>query len=411
MKILKVTTFYSSYLKDFYENHLQLKGESYLEQKELLDHDAFGWSDFWEKGLAPLGYEVMEIVANAEPLQKCWAKENGIIFDSETWQWQIVYGQIKKFQPTILFLEDYSILPSALLDELKQNCSSIQLVFSWCGAPYDDASVFKAHDIVLSCIPEMVETFRTLGHRSEHINHAFDPRVLDRLDLKVQPTIDFSFVGQIVRSNQYHLKREQLLESLVEQVPIYICSPSSSTSWKGKVKLSLQTMLYQIAQGSVKTGIPVSSLAKLPKIGNYTTSESKPQALVSPQLRPHLHPAVFGLDMFQTLRNSKVALNCHIDISPRSASNMRLFEATGVGTCLITDWKENLTQLFEPGLEIVTYRSAEECAEKVRWLLEHPKERDAIAQAGQVRTLKNHTFARRSIQLDKIIKRELSLKS
>jgi spore maturation protein CgeB len=407
MRLLKITSFYSSYLRIFYGEHPELVHKTYSEQKQILDYDAFGWSDFWEKGLAPLGYEVMEIVANAEPLQKCWAKENGIIFDSETWQWQIVYGQIKKFQPTILFLEDYSILPSALLDELKQNCPSIQLVFSWCGAPYDDASVFKAHDIVLSCIPEMVETFRTLGHRSEHINHAFEPRVLDRLDLKVQPTIDFSFVGQIVRSNQYHLKREQLLESLVEQVPIYICSPSSSASWKGKVKLSLQTVLYQIAQGSVKTGIPVSSLAKLPKISNYTTRESKPQALVSPQLRPHLHPAVFGLDMFQTLRNSKVALNCHIDISPCSASNMRLFEATGVGTCLITDWKENLTQLFEPDREVVTYRSAEECSEKVKWLLDHPQQRNAIAQAAKARTLKDHTFIHRAIQLDRIIQIEV----
>jgi spore maturation protein CgeB len=407
MKIFKVTTFYSSYLNKFYESHLHLAQESYIAQKELLDYDAFGWSNFWEKALAPLGYEVMESIANAEPLQKCWAKENGVTFSSETWQWQIIFEQVKKFQPIILFLEDYSILSSALLEELKQNCPSIQLVLSWCGAPYDDASVFKAHDIVLSCIPEMVKTFRGLGHRSEHINHAFEPRILDRLDLKAQPTIDFSFVGQIVRSNQYHLKREQLLESLVAQLPIHICSPSTSTSWKGKVKLSLQTTLYQIMQGFAKAGIPVSSLAKLPKIGKYAALESQPQRPVSPQLQPYLHPAVFGLDMFQTLRNSKVALNCHIDISPRSASNMRLFEATGVGTCLITDWKENLTQLFEPDREVVTYRSAEECTEKVKWLLEHPEQRDAITQAAQTRTLKDHTFTHRAIQLDQIIQKEV----
>jgi spore maturation protein CgeB len=407
MKILKVTTFYSNYLSQFYGNHLHLEKESYREQKKLLDYDAFGWSDFWQKALDPLGYEVMEVIANAESLQKCWGKENDVVFNSETWQWQIICEQVKKFQPTILFLEDYSILPSALLEELKQNCLSIQLVMSWCGAPYGDTSVFKAHDIVLSCIPEMVETFRNQGHRSEHINHAFEPRVLDRLDLTAQQTIDFSFVGQIVRSNQYHLKREQLLESLVAQLPIYICSPSAETSWKGKVKLSLQTTLYQITQGFAKLGIPVSLLTKLPKIGKYATLENQPQIPVSSQLQPYLHPAVFGLNMFQTLRNSKVALNCHIDISPRSASNMRLFEATGVGTCLITDWKENLTQLFEPDREVVTYRSAEECAEKVKWLLENPQERDEIAQAAQTRTLKDHTFTHRAIQLDRIIQKEI----
>jgi spore maturation protein CgeB len=407
MKILKVTTFYSNYLNAFYSNHLHLRKEPYMEQKKLLDYDAFGWSDFWEKALDPLGYEVMEVISNAEPLQKHWAKENGIVFNPDSWQWQIVCEQVKKFQPTVLFLEDYSILSSCLLEELKKNHPSIKLILSWCGAPYDNAKVFKAHDIILSCIPEMVETFRSLGHRSEHINHAFEPRILDRLDLKAQPTIDFSFTGQIVRSNQYHLKREQLLEGLVARLPIHIYSPSASTSWQDKVKLSLQVMLYQMAQGFLNIGIPASSLAKLPKIGKYAARESKPQIPVSQQLQPYLHPAVFGLDMFQTLRNSKVALNCHIDVSPRSASNMRLFEATGVGTCLITDWKENLTQLFEPDCEVVTYRSAEECAEKVKWLLDHPQRRDAIAQAARDRTLKDHTFKHRAIQLDQIIRKEV----
>ena len=108
--------------------------------------------------------------------------------------------------------------------------------------------------------------------------------------------------------------------------------------------------------------------------------------------------------MFQVLRDSRISFNSHIDISPRSASNMRLFEATGVGSCLITDWKENLSDIFEPESEVVTYRSAEECVEKVRWLLDHPKEREQIAAQGQARTLKDHTFARRAELLDELLR-------
>jgi spore maturation protein CgeB len=409
MKILRATTFYSSYLNKFYGNHFHLGKESYIEQKKQLYHDAFGWSDFWEKALLPLGYEVMEVITNAELLQKSWARENGVTFNSEKWHYQIVWEQVKRFQPTILFLDDSSIFPTDILEELKQSCSSIQLVLSWCGAPYGDISVFKGHDYVLSCIPELVETFRSLGHRSEHINHAFEPRVLSRLDLKSQPTIDFSFVGQIVRSNQYHLTREQLLESLVTQLPIQIYALIPNLSWKNQVKYFLQSTLYKGLQRLSKAGIPASLPATLPKIGKFVAHENQPQSLVSPKLQPYLHPAVLGLDMFQTLRNSKVTLNCHIDISPRSASNMRLFEATGVGTCLVTDLKENLSQLFEPDHEVVTYSSAAECAEKVKWLLEHPQERDAIAQAAQARTLKDHTFMHRAIQLDHIIQKALSL--
>jgi spore maturation protein CgeB len=112
--------------------------------------------------------------------------------------------------------------------------------------------------------------------------------------------------------------------------------------------------------------------------------------------------------MFQQLHDSRVALNTHIDISRRSASNMRLFEATGVGACLLTDWRENLPQLFDTDAEVVAYRDAEECVEKVNYLLAHEDERRAIAAAGQRRTLREHTFAHRAAQIDEIIREWLA---
>ena len=111
--------------------------------------------------------------------------------------------------------------------------------------------------------------------------------------------------------------------------------------------------------------------------------------------------------MFQRLHDSRVALNTHIDISPDSASNMRLFEATGVGTCLLTDWKANLHELFEPDTEVVAYRNAAECIAQVKYLLENEAERRRIADAGQRRTLRDHNFDARAAQIDAIIRLNL----
>jgi spore maturation protein CgeB len=86
-----------------------------------------------------------------------------------------------------------------------------------------------------------------------------------------------------------------------------------------------------------------------------------------------------------------------------------MFEATGVGTCLLTDWKEHIADLFEPDEEVVTYKSAEECIEKAKWLLENPAERERIAKAGQKRTLRDHTFENRVELFDAIIKKQLAL--
>ena len=120
---------------------------------------------------------------------------------------------------------------------------------------------------------------------------------------------------------------------------------------------------------------------------------------VNRRLLSHSHPPLFGLKMFKKIQESKVVLNKHIDISARSSSNLRLYEVTGVGSCLITDWKKDITRNFVPDKEIITYRTAEECLEKVSYLLDHEETRREIARAGQQRTLRDHTFDMRAPQL------------
>jgi len=87
---------------------------------------------------------------------------------------------------------------------------------------------------------------------------------------------------------------------------------------------------------------------------------------------------------------------------------MRLFEATGVGSCLVTDHKKNIKDLFEPDHEVITFKTDIEAVAKIRWLIEHPEKRREIASAGQQRTLKEHTFEKRAAILNEIISRELN---
>jgi len=110
--------------------------------------------------------------------------------------------------------------------------------------------------------------------------------------------------------------------------------------------------------------------------------------------------------MYQVLRDSLLTLNHHGDVGPY-ANNLRLFEATGVGTLLITDWKENLAEMFEPGKEVIVYRTPEECAELIKYYLEHDDERQAIARAGQQRTLREHTSYQRMQDLVDIVRKYL----
>src|SRR5437764_8907748 len=63
----------------------------------------------------------------------------------------------------------------------------------------------------------------------------------------------------------------------------------------------------------------------------------------------------WGLDMYSVLAQSRITLNRHGEVAGGYAANMRMFEATGAGALLVTDSGKNLSELFEPGREVVTY--------------------------------------------------------
>ena len=117
---------------------------------------------------------------------------------------------------------------------------------------------------------------------------------------------------------------------------------------------------------------------------------------------------VWGLDMYRALARSRITLNRHINVAENNANNMRLYEATGVGTLLLTDLKDNLSDLFEVGREVLAYSSKEEAAEMVSHFIARPAEAQKIAAAGQARTLKEHTYFHRMQELVPLLKRYLT---
>ena len=99
--------------------------------------------------------------------------------------------------------------------------------------------------------------------------------------------------------------------------------------------------------------------------------------------------------MCQALPRSLITLSSYINMVGREAENARLFEATGVGTFLLTGFEDNLQTLFEPNREVVAWRSVNECLSMIDRYLNDEDERSAVAMAGQARTLSTHAFRRR----------------
>src|SRR5688572_2902585 len=111
--------------------------------------------------------------------------------------------------------------------------------------------------------------------------------------------------------------------------------------------------------------------------------------------------------MYRTLQASDITFNIHTNGAHGDVGNMRMYEATGVGACLLTDTGSNIGDLYDADREVVTYKSYPELLEKIRYLNDHPDERRRIAEAGQQRTLRDHTVRRRVDQIDELIQRKL----
>lgn len=407
MKILRITTAYPIYIKKLYSQSVLSENEDFRTQYKKLCFQCYGWADFWSRAFGKLGYECWEPVANVEPLQKKWAQENGYKFDEKNWLLDIQTEQAKRYKPDILFINDYSTYNYNFITELRKKVPSIKFVMGWCGAPYSDVSVFNAYDLLLTNLPSYYKSFTSMGHKCSLVRHAFDPEILNRIG-KTEKSGEFSFLGSVVKGSEYHNERIQLLTYLVSKTDIKIYSdlqPENFSIYKSvKRKKFIQDFLNFFLSGK---GRYVLSLRK--RVNRMFKLESDYAMMMkdwhSEELVKRAYPGLFGLDMYRKLASSGVTLNQHIDISRGSSNNMRLYEATGVGTCLLTDWSEDLAEKFEDGKEVVSYKSKEELLEKLKFLRSNPGKVEEIGRNAQARTLRENNFFNRAEYLHSIIKK------
>ena len=77
----------------------------------------------------------------------------------------------------------------------------------------------------------------------------------------------------------------------------------------------------------------------------------------------------------------------------------RDFEVPMSGGLYLTQDNPELALVYKVGREIVTYKDENDCVRKIRWLLDNPEHAEKIRKAGQERTLKEHTWEKRFLDI------------
>lgn len=95
---------------------------------------------------------------------------------------------------------------------------------------------------------------------------------------------------------------------------------------------------------------------------------------------------------------SSINFNC-TSKQMKGAVNQRVFDVPAVEAFILTDYREQVENLFELDKEIICYHSPEEAKELIKKYLASPAERNAIAKAARKRVLAHHTYEHRVASL------------
>jgi hypothetical protein len=357
VRILIVDTYYPAFLTTHYSERPELVDARYETQWRALMDRFFGTSDAYSHYLGQLGHDAHELIVNCESLQQAWASDHDLRLKRRMGMFadqSLVLAQAEDFRPDVVYVQDLNTLSTNLLRALRARS---KLLVGQIASKPPPSRQLTPFDLLLTSFPHFVPRFRKLGIASEYFRIGFDPRVLDHVGNEPQAE-EVVFVGGLARGP--HAKGNEILERAARRTPIDF--------WGYKV--------------------------------NRWPTDSA--------IRRRYRGEAWGLDMYRVLARAKIALNRHIDVAEGYANNMRLYEATGVGTLLLTDAKSNLGDLFETGRELVTYANENELVEQIQHYVSDDAVRTQIARAGQERTLRQHTYEHLMQELVVLLGRHLT---
>lgn len=362
--------FYPAYLEHFYHARPGMRDAGYDEQMAALVADHFCWPVDVGLRLRDLGCEVKICIPNAEPLQRAWCRENGNRFDEANWRYSIPIKQAKARTPDIMWMgvSSYEYY-GACLRELKE---SVHKVFCWIASPFPADIDLSSVNCILTSHDNFVRKFRSMNRQCERMLPAFESNIQQVIGER-RRNVDISFIGGLT---DWHLRRREILAAVHET-------------------LGLNIWGYGVPRLFPITGIR-SLLWRIRHAGDRAY-------LLSSAYRG----GAWGMEMYEILAQSLINLNIHAEVAEGHAGNIRMFEATGMGSLLMTEDMHNITEMFAPGTEVVTYSSAEDLLEKARYYLGNKTALCSIAQAGQRRTLRDHTSRIRAEQLKDIFIKHL----
>ncbi|MFN0063063.1 MAG: glycosyltransferase [Myxococcaceae bacterium] len=246
----------------------------------------------------------------------------------------------RTFKPDVVLGLTWDIHPEVLA-ELGQACRGRRVLW-WADPPANSQRWGVANpewDVIYAKDPELVRKARLLGKRSGLLHEAMNPKWH-------RPVADAANSTVAVVGNYYAFRQALCLRLHRDGVALGVYG-SKLPGWAHPEIRRLHT-------------------------GRYVVREEKSR--------------IFG--------EALACLNT-TSFAEGNSLNCRAFEIAGAGGLQLLEHRDIVSECFEPGRELLTFRTYEELLESIQRAMRHPEEMKTIRAAAAKRALAQHTYAHR----------------
>lgn len=409
---------------------------TYQGQLEIIRKDGRFFGPSWSSEMERLGNSAVDLLIDVEPLQRKWSDQQGLAIDfsSRNWMRDVLIEQLKVLRPDVIYIQGgaFQRIDRNVRRSIRENVPSVKFVVGFWGDELTGEGNYRKTFSGVDCVFAASRGYQTLirngGIRSELLGWGFDPGIANRVLPcgEKSKSREIVFVGATGFGCDLHRGRYEDLLRLMNGTDLQIWadentlvqqkkknakkrhtdSRRSAGFWISRVFSTLPIALLQRIRNSRFTDWKVAKIidAEVDKrAGRIAKGEyfinKQPVCLHYPA---RCHPAVYGEEYYALIENSRIVVNRHRD-EDADGPNIRVFEVTGLGSCLVTDRVTNLSDFFVPDHEFVGFSCVEEAFEKIKFLSENPDQRRSISQAGALRVQQDHTIRKKCEQIDSVI--------
>ncbi len=399
---------YSPLLRRLYQDQPALLDAPYEDHLAFFLANQFTYGDGFSREMRRRGHDAQECVSNLVRLFLSRARDRGLDLPDRMpdpfgpWMEEVLIDILREQAPEILYVQGVTAYRPGLWKRVREEVPSVRLILGYLGYTLFDGQA-EGIDHLFLCVPSLLPEDALPGLPRSLLYHAFDADIPALAGSgEALPREDFIFCGSVPGLSTTYRDRFLALSRLMLDCGLRCRLGDTPHPGTEDVAAALRARIAD----------RLRALPPGPSAGQAVADllDATPEAagLTIGQIFPgHCAPPVFGLEMHRLLARSRLTFNLHTSVADGMAGNMRMFEATGNGCCLLTEEAANLRDLFEPDREVVTYSCVDEAVEKARYLLENESVRHAIAEAGRRRTLTSHRWAQRCDVIEDVIGRLL----